>query len=84
MNDEHSRMAMNDICHHAQQTAQQFQFAAYELQRPSTIYKPSLKIDGNEWCALYGENLQDGVAGFGKSPHEAMHDFDKNWVAKLN
>ena len=31
------------------------------------------------WCALYGDNLQDGVAGFGRSPEEAMADFDKNW-----
>ena len=45
--------------------------------------KPTLKIDGNEWCALYGENIQDGVAGFGKSPALAMIDFDKNWTEKL-
>jgi hypothetical protein len=32
---------------------------------------------------LYGDNLQDGVGGFGDSPAEAMADFDKNWHAKL-
>ncbi len=50
---------------------------------PSAIYKPSLSIDGNKWCALYGDNLQDGVAGFGDSPADAMTDFNKNWTAKL-
>ena len=50
--------------------------------RPSVIYKPRLFIDGNQWCALYGENLQEGVAGFGKSPSLAMSDFDLNWFCR--
>ncbi len=57
--------------------------AAMEAQRPSTLFRPSLSIDGNMWCALYGENLQDGVAGFGTSPAHAMDDFDKNWHSPL-
>jgi hypothetical protein len=79
MNENDSKMIVHDISHHVQQTAQQFQYVAYELQRPCVIFKPTLKIDGDKWCALYGENLQDGVAGFGNSPREAMSDFDKNW-----
>ncbi len=54
-----------------------------EINRPSYLYKPKLFIDGNMWCALYGDNLQDGVAGFGKSPELAYKDFDKNWCEKL-
>lgn len=54
-----------------------------ELNRPSYLYKPRLSIDGDEWCALYGEDLQNGVVGFGKSPEEAYADFDKNWAKKL-
>lgn len=50
-----------------------------ELLRPSYLYKPRLLIDGDQWCALYGENLQDGVAGFGKTPAEAYAAFDKAW-----
>ena len=57
-----------------------FAFVAYKQGRPSTIYKPKLFIDGDRWCALYGENIQDGVAGFGKSPAAAMADFDIEWV----
>lgn len=71
-----------------------FAFAANELRdaiiwvaeaqaRPSVLYRPSLSIDGNKWCALYGENLQDGVAGFGDSPEEAMKAFDAEWREKL-
>jgi hypothetical protein len=54
-----------------------------EINRPSYLYKPRLSLDGNMWCALYGENLQDGVAGFGKSPAEAYVDFDRAWTERL-
>lgn len=58
--------------------------AACELRRPCIQFGPlQISIDGNKWCVLYGENLQDGVAGFGDSPGLAMWDFDKNWVTKL-
>ncbi len=51
---------------------------------PSVLYRPGLSIDGNQWCALYGENLQAGVAGFGDSPEEAMADFDRAFAKKLS
>lgn len=51
--------------------------------RASVQYRPELSIDGDQWCALYGKNLQDGVAGFGKSPAKAMLDFDRNWNKDL-
>lgn len=57
------------------------QFA--ENSRPSAVYRPAISMDGNQWCALYGDNLQDGVAGFGDSPAAAMLDFDRAWNAKL-
>jgi hypothetical protein len=59
------------------------QEAASEHARPSAVFKPRLSIDGNQWCALYGDNLQDGVAGFGDSPEEAMWNFDRAWKEKL-
>ncbi len=52
---------------------------AYDMARPSVLYRPVLSRDGNEWAALYGEDLQSGVAGFGASPAEAMAAFDKLW-----
>lgn len=58
---------------------QDFSTAAYEMQRPSAIYRPTLGRDGSQWGALYGPNLMEGVAGFGDTPALAMADFDKNW-----
>ncbi len=54
-----------------------------EHQRPSVLFRPKLTIDGSQWCALYGDNLQDGVAGFGDSPAKATQDFDNNWNKSL-
>jgi hypothetical protein len=54
------------------------------MRRPSVLYRPNLSIDGNVWCALYGSDLQDGVAGFGDSIEAAMADFDREWSAKLS
>lgn len=72
-----------DISQSIEILRQDFFNVAYEQQRPSTLHRPSLQIDGNCWCALYGVNLQEGVAGFGKSPALAMDDFDKNWTKAL-
>lgn len=63
---------------------QEIYAVSHEMQRPSVLFRPTISIDGNKWCALYGENLQDGVAGFGDSPAEAMAEFDKAWHAKLD
>ena len=68
--------------HHVQQAAYEWQIAAGEQQRPCVVFKPNLSKDGNEWCVLFGSNLQEGVAGFGKTPAEAMLAFDKAWFAQ--
>lgn len=61
------------------QASQALERIEREHVRPSVIFKPRLFIDGNEWCALYGVNLAEGVAGFGDSPENAMHAFDCAW-----
>jgi len=53
------------ISHYAQMAGQEFQNAAYEMQRPFILLKPKIFMDGGKWCALYGESLKEGVAGFG-------------------
>ena len=55
-----------------------------DLTAPSNLYKPTLKSDGTQWCALLGENLQEGVSGFGDTPHSAMRAFDKAWLNSLS
>ena len=57
--------------------------AACEQRRPFIQLRPRLFVDGNQWCALYGDNMQDGVAGFGESPELASWNFDKVFCEKL-
>lgn len=51
-------------------------------QQPHVLMRPAVFPDGNMWCALYGEDLQRGVAGFGETPELACADFDKNWCSQ--
>jgi len=57
--------------------------SATRMGDPHVLMRPRLFIDGDKWCALYGENLQDGVSGFGDSPGAACMDFDSAWSRKL-
>lgn len=63
--------------------------AAAFWSAPHTRMRPRIFPDGDMWCVLYGENLHDGVAGFGETPELACADFDRNWsnqrcVAKVD
>lgn len=51
--------------------------------RPSECMRP-IKIfrEGDQWCMLFGENLMEGVAGFGSTPEEAAKDFDQEWMGR--
>ena len=83
MDEEYQRMAANSIAHEAFCAGQAWQQAAAAQERPCVLWKPSLFRDGNQWCALLGENIQDGVVGFGDSPDAAMWAFDEAWREKL-
>ena len=80
MNDEYQRMAANAVCFAADQAKQTWHEAGYEQMRPSVVFKPRLFKDGDMWCALFGDNLQEGVAGFGENPGKAMWAFDTAWL----
>ena len=80
---DYQQLIANSIAHAAEMANENIRAVASSYEAPSVLFRPKLFIDGNQWCALYGDNLQDGVAGFGKSPADAMWDFDKNWNAAI-
>ena len=51
-----------------------------ERKRPFMLLRPKMFPDGNKWCVLYGENIQEGVCGFGDTPDEASKSFDIAWL----
>lgn len=69
-----------DFSHARAIIQQEFCIAASELTRPSVLYRPTLSVDGDQWFALYGADIQSGVAGFGSTPAEAMSAFDAAWA----
>jgi hypothetical protein len=50
-----------------------------EMTRPSVLFRPNVYADGNQFCALYGENIQVGVCAFGPTPELACRQFDIEW-----
>ena len=65
----------SDIRNQVAQEAQEFNLFA--------TLNPRLQKDGNQWCVLYGDNLQVGIAGFGNSPHGAIMDFNSQWYKEI-
>jgi len=68
-----------DISFAVESVRQEYLETAYAQQEPSVLYRPKVYPDGNQWCALYGRNLVEGVCGFGDTPAEAINEFNKAW-----
>lgn len=54
--------------------------AARATRAPHVLMRPRVFPDGSAWCCLRGENLQEGVAGFGDTPAAACAAFDTAWM----
>lgn len=82
--DSNRQMMMVDAVSHACAMMQSdFAYYASRWTLPHVLYRPTLTHDGNQWCALLGEDIQSGICGFGDSPADAMAEFDKEWDKKL-
>lgn len=73
-------MNMNDEFLHQSRMNAAIQAEEYNLV---ALLRPRIFIDGNQWCVLHGENLQDGVAGFGDTPYLAVLAFGREWHKPL-
>ena len=47
-----------------------------------SVLKPKFSKDGSMFCYLYGDNLQEGIAGFGETPYKAAEDFVNNFTGR--
>ena len=83
LDNEWQSLVANAICHAAEMTKHSIASSFSQYERPSVLYRPSLYLDGSQWCALYGSDLQSGGCGFGDSPEKAMADFDADWCKTL-
>lgn len=63
--------------------AQEANITELARRAPHVLMRPALMADGDMWCALYGANLMEGIAGFGETPEKAMEAFDLAWSKGL-
>jgi hypothetical protein len=47
---------------------------------PAARLRPHMAITRNVWLAFVGPELQEGAAGIGDSPYEALEDFDRHFL----
>lgn len=38
------------------------------------ILEVRICLDGDKWCAMIGKDLQEGLAGFGDTPLDALYE----------
>lgn len=79
MNDRHSAEACGAIQDAAYMIRHRMEAAICDYQAPHVMMRPKVFLDGDSWCALYGENIQEGVCGFGDTPADAVNDFNNCW-----
>lgn len=70
---------INDLSYLTESVSRAAGETAVAMSRPHVLMRPALYLDGNMYCALYGENIMEGCAGFGETADLAMRDFDQNW-----
>jgi hypothetical protein len=52
-----------------------------EINFGNDMLKVNAKMykDGDMWCVMAGENIQDGIAGFGRKTRIAIDEFKVNF-----
>lgn len=53
--------------------------ASRQLACPARNYGARIFLDGNKWCCLLGDNMMEGIVGFGDSPDAAVWAFRTEW-----
>lgn len=77
---ERAASAIRDEAWQASRAIQtQAEIVGIELTRPSVIFRPSIAPDGDQWSALYGPNIMEGVVAYGDTPEKAAEAFDVAW-----
>lgn len=74
-----SDIACQQVIESSREIANRIDDMVREITSPFVLMKPHISKDGNMWCALYGDNLQDGVCGFGDTPAKAAEAFNAEW-----
>jgi hypothetical protein len=58
-------------------------YYATHPRSPSTVRQPSLTVRSGTWIALLGQNIEDGIVGFGDTVEAALRAFDLKYLNTL-
>lgn len=85
LNEHDSNTLMNSINHY--EFLQHQEKLNYHITKNQLVFIETFNIkpykDGNQWCVILGENIQEGIVGFGNSPFEAIVNFNNNMYQSL-
>lgn len=85
LNENDSNVLMNSINHY--ESLQHQAKLDYAITKSQLVFIEAFNlkpyIDGNQWCILLGENIQDGIFGCGDSPFLAINDFNNQMYKSL-
>ena len=59
-------------------------YADEELPASVRVFKPVLFIDGDSFCCVLGPDPQAGVFGCGDTSKEALIDWEKHLIDRIN
>ena len=84
LNKENQERLLSTLQHNAflEHNMQQENLLNQQIYMFAQIFKVTPIKDGNQWCALIGKDLQEGIAGFGDSPFFAISDLYDNFHKK--
>lgn len=76
LSEEKQQLYLSTITHYADMADRRAQENEYEVLLLRLMKELEIVPfkDGNQWCALYGEDLQAGIAGFGGTPLSAIEN----------
>jgi hypothetical protein len=50
---------------------------------PAARLRPKMGMSGDLWLAFVGPNLREGAAGLGRTPRNALEDFNRKFMEPL-
>lgn len=59
------------------------EFLAENPRSPAARLRPDMGVAQNVWLAYVGPVLQEGTAGVGNTPCEALEDFNRHFMEPL-
>lgn len=87
LTEKHSDMLRSTLSHQHELEHRQRMDTLYE-QRDAQVAELASMLrltpykDGNQWCVLWGANIQEGLCGFGDTPFKALLDFNQNYMSE--